>query len=226
VAYGAAIGTANGAAIVSGGTLVLTTTGAVPAGGHILVAVGRFNSTTTGLPSISGGGLTWATARDSGASNRRVMIFIAPCPAGLAASTAITITFTTGTSDAIAAAHYYTGWDTVGTVVTSNSVVAATAGWSSGNMTGAGDAVGVSFVDNGTTTSSTPTAPGVERTDLNIAGQAETLTVVDQLNVSGTNAVAGTWNVAGSHAAAGAVFKLAAAGAPVVRTLSSTGAGR
>lgn len=219
------LGTGN----ASGSNPTLTTTGAVAAGGHIIVVAGRFNSTNSTM-AVSGGALTWTQDHTAVSGSIRTSVFRAPAPAGLAASTVLTLTHTGGgVADSIFGAASYLGIDTVGTVVAVNGGGASTAAWSSGSVAGnSGDAlVGGAFVDAGAVSSSVPTAPAVERIDRNIAGQSESLTMADILSLSGATALAGTWNAAGGHVAVAVAYKAAAGGGggTVVKQLAALGVG-
>lgn len=223
----ATLGTGNSS---GAGTTTMSTTAVVASGAVIVLLAGRFNSTNSTM-AASGGSLTWSTAHNVTSGSIRVYLFYAFAPSGLASSTTLTITHSGGGSaDCIIGAYSLLGVDTSGTVVAFNGAGASTAGWSSGSVSGnSGNAlVGGAFVDNGSVSSSTPTAPAVERIDKNVAGQSETLTLVDKLSISGSDSVAGTWNAAGSHVAIGAAFKDAAGGGgpadlPARRTLLGVG---
>lgn len=208
----AVLGTGNSA---SNTFCTLTTTSAVAAGAVIVIVAGRFN-TVGGSHVVTGGGLTWAVDHTVVSGSIRTSVISAQAPAGLSSSTAITVTNNIATpGDMIAGAASYLGIDTAGTIVVAiNGAGASTAAWNSGSVGGnAGDLlVGGAFIDNGATSSSVPGGTGVERIDVNIPGQAETLTLVDKLTIAGADTIDGTWNSAGGHVAAAVAYKALAAG--------------
>lgn len=210
-------GNATGSATVS-----LVTANTVAANGRLVLLVGSFFTSQGTYSVTTAAGLTWTQDHTVVSGQIRVSIFSAPAPSGLAASSTITITDSGGsaTGDLIIGGVSYLGIDTVGTVVSFNGAAAATAAWASGSISSnSGDAiVGGAWVDAGAVNSSTPTGPAVERVDVNIAGQSETITIVDKLTVAGADSVAGAWNTTGSHIAIGVGYKAAASGAAVVMT--------
>src|SRR5688572_11647589 len=82
-------GTAAHAA-ASVGSVQLTTSSAVPAGDHIVVA---FFSNFNRAISISGGGLTWQTDSFQRSDFNTLYIFSAYCPSGLASGTVLTFSW-------------------------------------------------------------------------------------------------------------------------------------
>lgn len=211
----ATLGTGNS----SGGSGVptnLSTAGVVAATARIIIIAGQFSSVGATMSVGTTGGLTWATDIAAVSGNLRVSIFSAAAPSGLANGTTLGIAHS-NTHDAIIFAYSLLGVDTTTWAIGSNSTGAATAAWSSGNVTPGGGnyaLVGGAFVDSGSVSSSTPAA-GSERVDLNVPGQSETLTLVDQLTVSGTNTISGTWNAAATHLAAAVAYAELAGGAVV-----------
>lgn len=195
----------------------LSTTNPVAAGAQLIVVVGRFDS-AGGTMSLAGGGLTWATDHNLSSGSLRDYVFRAPVPAGLAASTVLTLTSSApATTDMLFGALSLLGIDSANPVSGFNGAAAATAAWSSGSITANnGDAiVGGAFEDGSATDTSTPTSPGVEAWDFNDATQTEAETGVYKLSVAGTDSVDGTWATAVSHLAIGVAYKAAAAGAAV-----------
>lgn len=213
----ASLGTGN----ASGSTTVsITTTGAVASGAVIALLSGRFFAGATTSSVTGTAGLTWATAHDVTSGNIRVYLFYAFAPSGLASGSTITVTHTNA-ADSIIGAASYTGVDTSGTIVGFNGAGASTAAWSSSTVTGtAGDGlIGGCFVDTGAVTNSVPSGSATERIDQNVPAQSETLTLVDNLSMSASDSLAGTWkngsavDTAGTHVAIAAAFKASGAAA-------------
>lgn len=211
------IGTGKGHAST---TATFTTTATVAAGTHILLVAGRFNSASANTQAVSGGALTWVEDATLSAGNLRVSVFRAVAAAGLVSGTTLTLTHSgssPASTDSIFGGGSFTGIDTVGTVVTTGTNNASTAGWSASCSSTSGNALfGGAFMD-GATTSSTPTAPGVELFDVNDATQTETETGVYKLSVAGADSIAGTWLSAAAWAAAVVCYKAAAAATGFVR---------
>jgi hypothetical protein len=201
------IGTGNSTGVL---TTTITTTATVPSGGDVILVVGRFAGSpgATITPTSIGSG--WTTDRDSGAASARIMVFRARVAAGLASSSTITITHS-NSCDCIAAAVYDV-LDNSTPVTTANSGSGSTAAWSSGAVAGnSGDMLfGACFIDNGATTSSSPGGGATEKYDLNVGAQSETL-VAQEVIISGSTSLTGTWNAAGGWVAAAVAYKLAAA---------------
>lgn len=210
VSLDALLGTAKGHNVAA----VITTTNAVAAGGRVVVVAGRFDS-GAGTLSIAGGGLTWATDHNLSSGSLRIYVFSAPAPAGLAASSTLTVSSSSpGTTDIQCGALSLLGVDTSVWVAGFNGAAASTAGWSSGSVSaGSGDTlVGGAFEDGSGTLTSTPTGPALEAWDFNDATQTEACTGVYTTGLAGSAAAAGTWSGAISHIAIGVAYKAAAAG--------------
>ena len=125
ITFGTSLGTAVGT--TPGSTWTLTTTGAVPAGGTVVVGVAWFNASTT--YTVSGGGLTWTMpAAKTDGSSRNVAQAFAPAPAGLASGTVLTITVASGSFTNSAAACYANGADTLD--VNGTGGIGSTQAWS------------------------------------------------------------------------------------------------
>lgn len=222
------LGTGNAGASAA---VSLVTTNTVAAGGRLVLLVGSFKTAQGTYSVTTAAGLTWAQDHTVVSGQIRVAVFSAPAPSGLASGSTITITNTGGsaTGDFIVGGESYLGIDTSAGYVTGfNGAAAATAAWATGSITASsGDAIiGGAWVDAGAVSSSTPTSPAVERIDKNVAGQSETLTLVDKLSVAGSDALAGTWNAAGGHVAIGVGYKAAAGGGGVtVKQLAALGVG-
>lgn len=193
----------------------MNTSAAVASGAHIFVVFGWFQNNAS-TSSLSGGGLTWTKDVELRATSLHIAIHRALAPSGLASGTTLTATMSAGTPDSIMAAGSFTGIDTVSTLGTTQSTNASTAAWNSGasNIGSAGQfMIGGSFIDNATTTASTPTSPGVELADVNIGAQSETLTIVYKLSLSGADKISGTWDAAAAWIGAGATYNAASAAA-------------
>lgn len=207
----------------SGTSVNLTTSAAVAAGATIVLGVGSFIG---GVPahSISGGGLTWATAHTSTSGSLRGSLFYAFAPAGLASGTTLTVS-AGSTGDWLIGAGSWLGVDTSGTLANAltgfNAVAASTAAWATGTIAaGAGNLmVSVAFEDGSGTATSTTTAPALELVDVANAGQAEALTMGYKLSASASDSIAGLWSAALGHVCVGAGFKAAVAGAAIPPSL-------
>lgn len=200
------------------GTTTLTTTSAIATGAHAVVLLFYFASAPP-VGTVSGGGLTWVSAHSVTTGNIRLELWYAPCPAGLASGTNLTVGRSSGSpADITAVISSYTGIDTTGTVTAFNGGTASTAAWATGTIGGnAGDAyIGGSGGDGGVLRTSTPTAPAVERQDFNSATSGGQITLIDKIGGSASDNLAGTWSSALVHLAIGASFKPAAAAATVI----------
>jgi hypothetical protein len=211
IAHDQALGTGNSSGVLS---TTLTTGIATASLGHIVLLAGRFNNIAAAM-SVSGGGLTWATAHSNIVSTLGMAIFYAPFSSVVASGTVLTVTHASGTPDCIIGARSYTGIDTAGTVTAFNAGSSSTTPWTSGNVAGASTnaLIGGAFRDGGTATSSTPGGSANERFDLNVPGQSETLVFEDILSIAGTTALTGTWDATTSSVSIAASFKAATAAA-------------
>lgn len=224
IALDAALGTGNG----SGLTTSMTTTAAAASGSTIMMLVGRFSTAASTVSVTTAGGLTWTAAHNILSSNIRVYLFYAPAPSGLASSTSLGVTHSSGTVDCILGCVSYTGVDAAAGPTAFNGTAAASTGWSSGSVAGsAGNLlVGGSFVDSGSVSSSVPAGAENERFDRFIVGQAETLVFEDILSMSGATALTGTWNASATNVAVAASFAPSAGGGGrASKLLSSLGVG-
>lgn len=151
IAFGASLGTATGSS--PDNSWNITTTGAVPAGGTVVVGVGWFNSDAT--LTVTGGGLTWTTQVTKSNSQRNTALVTAPAPAGLAAGSTITVTVAAGSFACGSAAMYVTGADTLDASGVGN---AATQAWSASLTSVTADTiiVGFGWVDGLASGSSAP----------------------------------------------------------------------
>lgn len=223
VTLDAALGTGNNAGAT---TCAITTTNAVAATGRPVIIVGYFfNGVRT--CTMSGMGLTWAEDAVLRAASLHISIFSAPDAAGHASGQTITATFSAAV-DSVMGGGSFLGIDTSGTVIASATNNGSTAAWNSGTVasTSGNALIGGAFIDNGATTSSLETSPGIELFDKNVGAQSETTTGVYKLSVAGSDSVAGTWNAAAAWIAAGVCYKAAAGGAAVEEMrLTTIGAG-
>lgn len=219
IAFGAAIGNAS-AGPASGTTVAITTTGAVPAGGRVILEVGWANAVT---PTGSGGGLSWAVDHTVANSNLRVAILSADAPAGVAASTVLTVTFSGSAFARTATACYFTG-------IAAASYADGTAGgtgtsnpWTTSagiTTTNADDViVAVAWIDFRNTTS-TATGSFLEALEYYDAIENGTYTVAYRIvSSTGTYTPTGTWASDGQPWQVAAVAYKAAAAAAAAPTL-------
>jgi hypothetical protein len=213
------LGTGNNS---NASTCSLVTSAAVASGAMIALIIGWFKNDAGTSSITTAAGLTWTKDAELRASSLHIAIWHAFAPSGLASSSTITATISAN-ADSIMGAGSFLGVDTVGTVIASQTNNGSTAGWSSGTVasTSGNMLFGGSFIDSGSVSSSTPTSPGVELFDKNVAGQSETLTAVYKLSVSGNDVIDGTWNAAAAWIAAGVCYK-AAAGAATASLVADT----
>lgn len=216
-------GNATGAA-----TFNFNTAATVAAGAHIILVCGAFRSGAQTF-TVSGGSLTWTEDKTVVNGSVRFSVFRAPAPSGLASGTTLTVSLGSGSNDMIAGAVSYAGIDTSGTVVTSASSTGSGTAWSSTSAAAAsGNALIGGAFEDGTVTSSTPTSPAVEEFEKQVAGQSETLTLIDKLSVAGTDSLAGTWGASVTWAAAAVAYKPTAGGGgggSTQQTITLTGVG-
>jgi hypothetical protein len=206
------IGTNSGAGPT---TLNLTTTGAVPVDG-LIVIVGCWGFASARTATASGGGLTWTTDHTQGFTSGyeyRLGIFSAPAPAGLASSSTLTLTAGGGNVDGLLmAASYTTGLDQSGTREdTSTGTGASINTWSTGtaSTTNADDLIiGGSFHDGLATNTATGGATEVTGQDFQFAGNAWSMVVEYKIVASaGSQSLTGTWTATTNQVCAFAAYK-------------------
>lgn len=204
-----ALGTAG---TTTAATLVLTTTAAVAPGGLIVLAFGTFGATT--VSSVSGGGLTWTEDIGFVGASTRTRIITAFAAAGLAPSTAITITPSGSTGGPTAVAASFLGGANNTEAQTGGNDNASSTSWLGGSIvtTGASDlVVGAAYTATRTTTNTGAGGftGGASFTSGNADG--ETCALVYQLNcVPGTYQPGGTWGAASVASAATSSYEAAA----------------
>lgn len=212
----ASLGTGSPAG--TGSTIAFTTSSTVASGGFIVLGVYWWHATVT-LLSVAGGGLTWTVDAQgsSGSMLGNVGVVSAQAPAGLASGTTITATLSAATADGRAiGGTSFTGVATSAAVDVAGTVQGQDPGtaWTTGSLSLAAGSVlvGVSFCENGTTTS-TPTGPAVEALDFR-SGGGDGVTLAYRIEAAGGSvATAGTWSVSGAHSDIGVAYKAAAGGA-------------
>jgi hypothetical protein len=166
----------TGILAASSTTAVLTTTAAVAAGGTIVLLVGN---TGTGIATaVGGGGLTWQKdAQGTLGTPARCNIWSAHTPTGLAAGTAITVTYGAASTNRVVCAVSYLGIKTTAPYVedveqqhTANSVANT---WTSGPVdTITVGALLVAAAMNGVGDTNTPTAGWTERHQEVVSGSS------------------------------------------------------
>jgi hypothetical protein len=209
-----------GTAAANATSATITTTNAVAALAHVIVLLGmwRTDPPPANTVTVAGNAATQAHTIVSGAL--RLGLFYYYAAAGLASSSAIVGTGQAGSNGILMCAASYTGIDTTGTVTGFNATAAATAAYSSGNVSAsAGDALIGGCWGDGAQRTSTPTGPAVERSDFNTATTGQSVTLVDKLSMSATDALAGTWSGTLDHMAIAVAFKPAAGAAVVIPSL-------
>lgn len=216
----------------SGTTVAHALVGAAAAGTRIILDACWFSASVT-ISSVSGGGLTWVVdVQGTASGSRRVGVVSADCPAGLAAGTVITVTFSAATTDRGLGASSWTGMRTgaSGYLGIAPGVVASAAGtaWSTGARTiSAGSLLlGVAHQDN-TSMSSTPGTGVTELRDVAIAGTSDCWTSGYRIEAAGGSfTVNGTWSATTSGTSIAYVEYLEDGGAaPAPRMLGTLGAG-
>lgn len=196
----------------SGTTAVLTTTNAVAAGGFITVYVTWFDFSANTLSSVSGGGLTWHIDKQQLTGSMSLGIASAQAPSGLAASTAITATY----SGSEFGFRYIAGDSWTG-VATSSPVdgtppaihADSSTAWTSNNYTisNSGSLLIALAGEVQAAMTSTPTSPAVELQDFTGATSAgSSMTVAYRMpGATGSFAVAGTWSATTGTGNAGTI---------------------
>lgn len=201
----------------SASSVTITTTGAVPAGAHVIVVWGS-NGNVRGLTSITGtNGLTWQKDVSNLNNGRNVEIWSAYAPSGLASGVTIVGNFSSGNFRSGLAAMYVTGLDTTSWKDQSTSTVAGGAGsaWdtgTTGTRTVADEIdIAVAFDDNVDATTSTTTSPATEVHDFQASGRCTTSAY--EIHAStGTSRIQGTFSTSASTPIAGIVTYKGAAG--------------
>jgi hypothetical protein len=180
---------------VASATMTLTTSAAAVSQARVFLFVNWSHANRT-LTSVSGGGLTWTVdAQVKDTSRYHGAIVSANAPAGLAAGTVITATFSGSVTHGLIAAASFTGIASTNPVdrtatTTQRGVVA----WSASvTTTNARDLVlGWSGLDRITT--STPAAPNLELHDFSNSNYGEAATSVYRIETAaGAKTVNGTW---------------------------------
>ncbi len=215
-----------GYASANGTSQSFSTTGAVAAGGLIVVVAGIWRTSTPAM-TVSGGSLAWTQARTQTSGDLRVSLWWAEAPSGLAAATAITCAGSGGTNGILFGGAAYTGHQTGSpTTGQTNAGTGASTAWNSGNVSAtSGNAIiGGSWGDGSQRTSTTG---ATERMDVNSATTGQSLTIVDKLSVSGTDSLSGTWSGAIDHIDIAVEFVAASGGGggPTVKNLAALGVG-
>ena len=184
-------------------TMTLTTGATAAAHARVLLFV-NWNHASRTLTSVSGGGLTWTIdAQTKDSSKYHGAIASADAPAGLAAGTVITATFSGSVTHGLIAAASFTGIAAISPLDgTASSIQHTASAWTgSVTTTNATDlVVGWSGIDSITT--STPAAPNIEIHDLSNSVYGESATSAYRIETTtGTKTINGTWlSTAGSTA--------------------------
>jgi hypothetical protein len=209
---------ANGA----GTSGTLTTSAIVPSGALAGLCIGWGVAAAATITSISGGGLTWTVDHSqpfNGAINWGFAVASAQAPAGLAASTVITVNMTGGgVLGLLIGGWYCTGLDTGAPVDVHTGQNQTADPWSTGNVstTVADTLVIGGSLRNGQGTN-TPSGGANELQDFQYATeQWSQCTEYKILSAAGSVSLDGTWNApAGTPdvAAALVAYKAAPAGA-------------
>lgn len=200
IAFGADLGFAASPDTSSATTVVLTTTAAVPAGGKLTLGLGWYNAATF---TVAGGGLTWtsdANVAATGTPDRQAGLASADAPAGLAISTALTVTWNTAVYSRLVAASYFTGLATASYFDGSiKGDYDGNATWETGtlNTTNADDLLfAACWADGSSGATSSPTAPFAEINDNYAAGADNSLTTIYRIvSATGGYVASGTWSL-------------------------------
>jgi hypothetical protein len=201
IALDANLGTKN--ENVTSTTMTLTTNAAAAANTRIFLFV-NWNHTSRALTSVSGGSLTWTVDQQvKDGAKFHGAIASASAPAGLAAGTVITATFSGSVVHGLIAAASFGGIATTNPVDRiGSSIQRGVAAWTDTiTTTNANDLVlGWSGLD--TVTTSTPGAPSTEIHDFSNSAFDQSATSVYRIETTlGVKTVAGSWlNRAGSTA--------------------------
>lgn len=205
----------------AGSTVAVTTTSAAAAGSTIILVGCAFKTTTINASSVAGGGLSWAvdkTAYSSG--NDNVFIASAYAAAGLASSTALTVTFSASAAGARAVyATSFTGIATTSPVDTTSGPTDYTGtAWTSASTAIAAGSVLIAVCNDFFTSNvATVTAPSIQSHNSSVGGS---FTLVSGYRIeasSGSYVVAGTYDSASADGTVVAVaYKVAPpAGVPI-----------
>lgn len=235
IAFGASLGTAVGGGS-SATTLAVTTTGTASAGSRVYIVTGWY---TTGVTaSASGGGLTWVndgTFTNTTDANYRAAVLSADAPSGLAASTSLTVTYSSAAFARALSCFYFTGVATGASGYLDGAVVGASgtaAGWATASLTTANAddvLVGASWIDL-RLTSDTAGGSFTEIVDFQDAGNGSTFTSLYRIvAATGSYAASGTWGAgAQPWTAVMAGYKAAGGGgggSPTPEQLAALGVG-
>lgn len=186
----------------------VTTSSAAVAGSKIWALVSWFNSNAVTM-TVAGGGLSWSSLKQVNNGNDRYAIWCADAPAGLASSTAISVTqSSSGAGGLLADLASFTGLPTGTVADATNQATGTGASWSSGsasNLAAGALAIGGAGNETATTTSSTPTA-GTELLDRweTLAGQGIATGYIIAAAVA-AQVITGSWVGAASTANTGAI---------------------
>jgi hypothetical protein len=200
-------------------TIAFTTTGAVAAGGFIIVSVGWFDAAAT-LSSVAGGGLTWTIDKQGHPTNPAASnsaLVSAQAPAGLASSTAITATLSAGVVARTIGGTSFTGVATSspvdGTPPATAGVSPTNTAWASNSATISAGSILVATAYNETGNfTNTVTSPSLQAVLMpNSVSPTSQVTCYRIESSAGSYTVAGTWSGAALTAINAVAYKAAAA---------------
>lgn len=217
----------------SGSSISLTTSGTVSAGGFIIIGVAWYGTQT--LSSVTVGGSA-GTVEKQGGGTTDANAHTAECwfqaTSGLAASSTITATFSSGTTDPSISAMSFTGVATSSPVDTSSGPTnTPSTSWTSGAMTLAAGSVAVSVAMSTSfgSPTSTPGSGMTEATDFDDAdGNGQTIAYHIDSGSGGSFTCSGTWSVNNGGVVNAVAYKSAAGGGggtPAVMKLPALGVG-
>ncbi len=174
----------------------LKTAAAATTGARVFVFV-NWNHASQTLASVSGGGLTWTVDRQAkDTSNFHGAIASASAPAGLAAGTVITATFSGSVAKGLIAVASFTGIASTSPLdVAGNNLQAGAAAWTASvTTTNANDLV-LAWSSIDANALSTPIAPNVEIQDFGNGGYDNWATSDYRIETTaGAKTVNGTWS--------------------------------
>jgi hypothetical protein len=220
IAFGSALG--NGGGSGSGTSVSMTTTGAVPSGGHVIVGTGWYGSATPSIATNGGGWTLDHTANPNADPLYSVALLSKPFPSGLASSSTITVDYTASVDGRTVCAMYATGvadtaWEDVQT--SAHGGGGGGTGWRvSFTTTNANDLL-VAFGWTGATqTAHTPEAGSTEVEDFsNVPGNLTATMIYRIETVTGTYDLGSIPGAALQGDAVGVAYK---AGVVVVPTVT------
>lgn len=202
------LGTGQG----NGTTRSLVTSSAAAAGSLIVVGVGYFASGGAGITATvtTAAGLTWANTTRTSSGNLSGYLFYAYAPSGLASSSTITWTVSSGTADWLIGGASFLGMVSTPVLLASNGAAASAAPWSSGSIAAGEINLGVvmAFEDGSGTATSTSDSPLTELIDFAVVGQSEAFTLAYDLASAATATLQGDWSTSLSHVARGGAFQI------------------